>query len=164
MEVDPHFCFISNLFLCYWLFSHILLGTLREKNKGWENQYFPTNPSPSTQRRSRSGGSLAFSLHITVDSEKRPDTLSHCQSLTCFVSTSAAVSLGNILDSSLSAHSLLQDIPWSAITRQCVEYNANSSPWHPRSSRIWLTRDSPFQVRKKHILLHFLIQLARNGL
>lgn len=130
------------------VFTHITWDVKREKIKDGKINIFPQSQAHPPKNAPGLGGSLAFSLYITVDSEKRPDTLAHCQSLTCFVSTSAAISLDNILVS-LSDHSLLQDIPWSAVTRQCMEYNANSSPWHSRSSRIWLTRDSPFQVRKK---------------
>lgn len=82
-------------------------------------------------------GSLAFSLHIMVDSEKRPDTLPHCWSLTCFVSTSADISLVNITDSSLSGHSLLWDTLSSTLTRQYIKYNTNSLSWHSRTSRVW---------------------------
>lgn len=52
----------------------------KEKNRkeGKPNNTLSTNPSPSNQGCSGAGGSLVFSLPITVDSEKRPDT---CPSL-----------------------------------------------------------------------------------
>ena len=129
-------------------FTHALLGKLREKKGGKKdgktnNIQWPVGlcgkeqatlwvplciPSPSNQRCSRSGGSLAFSLYITVASEKCPDTLPHCQCLTCFVSTSADVALLDNWASSSSALSLFQDILWSAIIRQYIEYNTTPYP------------------------------------
>lgn len=73
------------------------------------------------------------------------------------------MSLVHVLDSPLSGHSLLQLIPWSTIIRQPSEYNANSLPWHPRSSRTWPNQILILLDQGKHILLHVVTHLARIG-
>lgn len=135
--LKPHFCFIPHIVLCYSLFyTCITWEVKREKGEGKKRMGKPiflhTSPSPSSQGCSRAGGILASSLHIMLGSEKCPDTLAHCQSLSSFVSNSADVSPVNILDSSSSAHSLLQGMLWSAVTRKRIEHNTNSFPWHSK--------------------------------